>query len=257
MEIKNDLKKMIYLNQLEFMLLAKKYFLMYFTSLIRDLNGEENRDILKEKIREYSNIIREENRYLGYLIKGLNQVRNEETFDRILDDLDFINEQTYRYYDSILYEYEENIFSHTLNRKIVRPKTFQTILENPTYWEEIIGLSLTSEDLDIYFGDQAGFSYLKENAKIFDVPLRQGMDLFGCYPLEDEKTEVLKSIKICVPEITDLNSMYVNIHEFKHGLDLYPYLGKKIPEKDYEKMAQEEEGKFKTTYFTKKLLKAR
>lgn len=46
--------------------------------------------------------------------------------------------------------------------------------------------------------------------------------------------------------------MCINIHEFRHGIDLYPYIGKKAPEMDYEVYTKEEEESFKKEYLKKK-----
>ena len=46
--------------------------------------------------------------------------------------------------------------------------------------------------------------------------------------------------------------MKINIHEYKHGIDLYPYLGKSYIEQDYEVLARNEEINFQKTLSLKK-----
>ena len=76
------------------------------------------------------------------------------------------------------------------------------------------------------------------------------MDFYGCYPYVEN--DILQEINICVPKIKNLTTMKINIHEYKHGIDLYPYLGKTYIEQDYESIARMEEEKFVKTLTLKK-----
>ena len=76
------------------------------------------------------------------------------------------------------------------------------------------------------------------------------MDFYGCYPYVEN--DILQEINICVPKIKNLTTMKINIHEYKHGIDLYPYLGKPYIEQDYESIARMEEEKFVKTLTLKK-----
>lgn len=245
MEIVNDLKEKIRLNKLEALTMLREYIFMYIISFKNDFNGKDNREILLEKLKEYFNITREENSYLRFLLVNIDKVCDEVALNKVLDDLDVLNENTYKYYDSILKEYEDNLFCGNLERKFVPTKSFKTILETSAYLEEVLGLTLSLDDLEEYFERSDVFSFLQSKTKIFGEYSDNGMDLYGCFPQIDKNTGIITDLKICVPKITSLKSMCINIHEYKHGIDLLPYLGKKMPSDDLEKKAKLEVEKFK------------
>lgn len=250
MEFVDEIKKIISLNRGEALYLTKEYLMVYLMSLFKDFNGGENRKTLIDKLKEYYKIIKEENNYMHFLLDNMESISSEEELNRILDDLDVLNERTYCHYDGILKEYEDNIFDGTLDRKIVPAKSFKTLIETNDFRDEVLGLTLSLEDLDEYFGNIDSFESLKREAKVLDVPLDEGYGFYGCYPQIDDGGKV-SGIKICVPKIVDLKSMCINVHEFKHAVDVYEYLGQALPDEDYEKRANDEEEKFKV-YLRKK-----
>lgn len=76
------------------------------------------------------------------------------------------------------------------------------------------------------------FNYLRENAILFDYR-DEDCDyryFISCTP--NVKNDILRNIKMIVPypdnDITNL----INVHEYMHGIELYPYLNKYF---DYEK----------------------
>jgi len=77
----------------------------------------------------------------------------------------------------------------------------------------------------------------------------EDIDLYCCLQKTDENNNLL-GLKIVVPMPIDLKSSRVFIHEYKHGLDLYKYLGKKIGDiygsenEEYELRAKNEEFAF-------------
>lgn len=246
MEVANDLKEKIRLNRLEILTMLSEYIFTYLISLKNDFMGKDNRKILLKKFNEYFNIVRKENKYLRFILINLDKISDEDTLNKVLDDLDFLNEETYRYFDKILKEYEDNMFYNILDRKIVPTKTFKTIFERSDYLEEILGLTLSLEDVKEYFGNTVLFNFLQIKTKIFGHISDDGLDLYGCFPQIDKDTGIITDLKICVPKITNLKSAFINIHEFKHGIDLFPYLGKKLPDEDIEEKAKKEEEKFKS-----------
>lgn len=249
MDLCDEVRKTILLNKQEALLLTKEYFVLYIISLFKDYKGKGSRRVLIEKLKEYYDTIREENSYLRFLLDNVDSIENEESLNKVLDNLDIVNEQTYIYYDNILKDYEDNMFYGTLDKKIVSPKHFGTVLENSSYMEEILGLVLNVHDLEEYYKHSAdAFKYLLGHTKIYDSPANEGMDFYGCYPIEDKDTGILTEIRLCVPKISDLETMLINVHEFKHGLDLYPYIGAVLPEMDYEASAKNEEEVFKKKY---------
>lgn len=245
MEIIKDLKEKMRLNRLEILMMLREYIFTYLISLKNDFMGKDNRKILLKKLNEYFNIVKEENTYLRFLLIHLDKISDEDTLNKVLDDLDHLNEETYKYFDKILKEYEDNMAWGILDRKIVPAKTFKTILERNDYLEEVLGLTLSLEDVGKYFENTDIFNFLQTKTKIFGEISDEGLDLYGCFPQIDKDTGIVNDLKICVPKITNLKSAFINIHEFKHGIDLFPYLGKKLPDEDLEEKAKKEEEKFK------------
>lgn len=145
MELVGELKEIISLNKSAALLLTKEYLKVYLVSLIKDYNGVENRKILIEKLKEYYATVREENDYMRFLLDNLEKVTDYEMLDKLLDDLDLVNEMTYLYYDKVLMEYEDNMFYGTLERKIVPVKDFKSIVENSDYLNTVLELVLSAE----------------------------------------------------------------------------------------------------------------
>ena len=67
-------------------------------------------------------------------------------------------------------------------------------------------------------------------------------DFYGVYPMFDS-LDFLIDLKIIIPEIVNLKTSLINIHEFKHAYDLYNLLGCKIVNDDmfYEREAIKKE----------------
>jgi hypothetical protein len=116
--------------------------------------------------------------------------------------------------------------------------------------------SLAYEYLYTYY-DKSIIDYLKTITKMFDVDIEDYLGFFACLD-KVNKDGILEAIAIVVPKPKDLKSSQIFIHEYKHGIDLYPYIGKYIGKKiddeliDYEKNARTEEKVF-GEYLVKKL----
>ncbi len=247
-----ELRELMKLNQEELFLQAKEYLGVYLLSVISDPKGKNQRKKLLQKLKEYQKIIKEENRYLDYMIKNHKKIRDWEEACQIVKELDILNELTYTHYDNILEQYEETLYNDQITREIIPNKNFETLLERTDYLERILGLTLTEKDLEAYYQSEVAWEYLKGQTKILPGKLEDTKSYFGCYP-QIEKN-LLMEIKICVPPITNLESMKINVHEYKHGIDLYPYLGKSYPEMDYEQRAREEEENYRMNALIKKKL---
>ena len=244
MELRKFLQETKKLNRKELLYMIKEYLITYLFSLLKDQKDIEKRKVLINSLKDYIKIIKEEQFYLNYLINNKKKISSEEALNKVLSTLDELNENTYLYFDKILMNYEENIYSGLLERNIIPPKNFETIIETSKYLEEIIGLTLTIEDLKVFFNQEESFEYLLKNARIIDIPIEMGLEFYGCYVKENSK-KIVTEIHLCIPKIYDLQSMCINIHEFKHGIDIFNYLGKQMPNDNYEQIAKEEEEKFK------------
>lgn len=124
-------------------------------------------------------------------------------------------------------------------------------LEKRKIHQEEIEPTFTIQDLYDYYKNEESLDYLKNNAKVLNCSIQEGLPFYGCFPIE--KNNILIRIVLCVPPINNLESMLINIHEYKHGIRLYPFLGKKLnynaPEE--EQIASDEEQKFKNKILKK------
>ena len=141
---------------------------------------------------------------------------------------------------------------HTLESKETYSfptKSISSLVADSSIEKEVIGLTLSKEDLLSYYHKEDAIYYLFNHTKTLDSNL-DDTSLYGCYPITDKNT--LKEIRVCVPPITNLKSMLINIHEYRHGIDLYPFLGKNYPSYYYESSAKQEEINFQKTLSLRK-----
>lgn len=245
---KSELRRIKIENIEEFLSMFKDYMEIYFKLLITRFDNSKMRKELLKFLKEYQQIIKEENMYMKFIMKNNQKMKDFETLNEIIDELDLLNEKTYHFYQQILTQYEEQL-ERIKTRPINSRKNFKTLIETTQYKEQVLGLLLTIKDLDQYYQQEEAYQYLKQHTKVLNINLEDGIPYFGCFLTEEN--EKLRQLNLCVPQIVNLKSMLINIHEFKHGITLYPYLGKKVPKYDYEQDAKEEEKKFVLEYLLK------
>lgn len=246
---KGDFRKTKRDNIEEFLSMSSDYINTYFRLMMAGNHDVSLKNEFFKSLFEYYKIMRKENMYLSFIMKNYKKVRSLETLYRILDDLDELNEKTYYFYQSVLEEYE-NLEEDYVSSNIRNKPSFDTLLETTRYEEELLGLLLTERDLDNYYKKENAYPYLKERTKVCNVSAEEGIGYFGLFTENDG--EIITGIKLCVPQIVNLKTMLINVHEFKHGISLYPYIGYAIPNFDFETEAKMEEKRFVTKYLLKK-----
>ena len=70
--------------------------------------------------------------------------------------------------------------------------------------------------------DEEFFDYIKDKVKV--LPSDVSFAWFGCFPILEGN--VLKDIRVSVPEIVTEQNLLVNLHEYYHAYELYNELGK-------------------------------
>ena len=214
----NELKENKHLNRLEFLTLTKNYLTTYLASLTK-AEEKDNRKILLSYLKEYLLITKEENSYLSYIIDNFDKIQDTETLQNVLMRIDFLNENTFKHYNSLGEEYLTAI--EEKSDYTFQKKKLSSIVHDKSIAQEIRGLTLSKQDLMDYYHQYDAIYYLTNHSTIFDTNLEKGMDFYGCYPYVEN--DILQEINICVPKIKNLTTMKINIHEYKHGIDLYPY----------------------------------
>jgi hypothetical protein len=116
--------------------------------------------------------------------------------------------------------------------------------------------SLVLEYLYTYY-DEEIIDYLRTITHMYNITVEEGLDLFGCFE-STSNDDILLKLNIIVPKPYDIKSSSVFVHEYKHGIDLYPYIGKDISglienNRDvFEELAKKEEKTY-TNYLVKRL----
>ena len=241
-----ELKQNKHLNRLEFLSLTKSYLNTYFISLANGDN-KENRKKLLTNLKDYLLITKEENAILSYLISNFDKIKNFDTLESILDKLDLVNEVTFKHFNSLGEDYMRTLESKETYS--FPTKSMSSLITDDSIKKEVIGLTLSQEDLLSYYHKEDAIYYLLNHTKILNTDL-DDTSFYGCYPITDKN--ILKEIRVCVPPITNLKSMLINVHEYRHGIDLYPFLGKNYPCYDYESSAKQEEVNFQKTLSLRK-----
>ena len=72
--------------------------------------------------------------------------------------------------------------------------------------------------------------------KILIVPNTTETEWYGCFPIVENN--ILKDIRLLVPEIKNEKDLLINIHEFTHAIELYEELNN-----TYEERVEERESK--------------
>ena len=100
-------------------------YIVSFTSL--GLNHKITRDVLNA-FKEFCIIMKKEDYILSRLIKKYNKLEIDQA-NNLLNDLDLLNEKTYKYYESVFCSIEENIEVGGGSQVKKYRKDFKTLLE--------------------------------------------------------------------------------------------------------------------------------
>lgn len=90
------------------------------------------------------------------------------------------------------------------------------------------------------------FDFIKDKVKV--LPSDTSLDWFGCFPIVED--DILKDIRLLVPEIKTEENLLVNIHEYTHALELFEELGLNYEERKEER--EENAKNMEKTYLKQK-----
>lgn len=239
-----EFKELRKLNNLEKIYMIKEYMGVYLVLMLK--NDKKKQKKLLKGLKKYLETIKIENEIYKFLEENQDKISDQNESDKLLDQIDLIHEQTYKYYDKILLNCEEN---YDREYDIIPYQDFNTIVENDSMISKIKGLTLTIDDIKAFYNDEQ-VEILIKKLKIIDENEKKAMPFFGAFPIE--KDGKLIDIKICVPKIKNLKTALINVHKLKHGLDLLPQLGKTCEKMNYEQRAKEKEKQFVKEYLPNK-----
>lgn len=148
MDIIYDVKDTIILNNKELLSMTKEYMIVYMKSLLFDLYGAKRRKILRKRINEYSENIQLENLYLEMIIDNIDFIDEAKT-EMFMNKLDRLNEKTYKYYESILGNFEKQMFNEEDEMITLPSKDFKTITEDIDCHLELLNIFILPKGKEI------------------------------------------------------------------------------------------------------------
>ena len=231
-EYKKEIKE-IKKQNFETLLLTLKYSV---ETMIESVDGiNQSMQVLEDVYQ----IINEEKRLLNFIKVNLKKIDANE-LDNLLDSLDELNEETIKYYYHLL----DNITCDKLLEKNYR--RISTLLDTDKFRKEIFGLCLSMKDI---------IKYLDYSPEFWEyiLPRTTRIDEESFYQV-NIKCDA-QEIRVFVPNIINLETAKINIHEFKHAYDMYRILGIPYFKDDYEASARKEEEKFENDYVHQKVKK--
>lgn len=201
---------------------------------------------------EFFYIVREEKKLFNFLLENYDKMDICE-IDEFMADMYALSGDTIQYYYDVLDDIEVAC-DMQLEWKAKRPmKSFKTLIESDKYRERVCGLALNESDIEEFFLYPKEFwDYIDVRTIILDSHLEEEKDFWGInLKMDGEK---LVDLKVFVPDVVNLETALVNVHEFKNAYELYRRLGQTINESDtyYEIMGRDSEKKFKGEYMVKK-----
>lgn len=236
-ELKKEYKKEIReikKQNLETLLLTLKY------SIENMIEHEKTIDQSMQTLEEVHQIINEEKILLNFIKRNLKKI-DEIELDRILDLLDELNEKTIKYYYYLLDNFD-------IDRAM--DKEVETLIDTDKYRKEVYGLTIGMKDVISYLNYPSEFwTY------ILPRTTRLNEESWYQVTIKCDEEEKVRDMRVFVPNIINLETAKINIHEFKHAYDMYRILGIPYLEKDYEEVAKREEQIFENDYVGQKIKK--
>ena len=240
-----DIKDRIRLDKIEYYNMALNYFEFILEALMHCYIDTKEIKELVNHLKEYKEEISGEMFYLQYILKNIDTI-DEDALDRVLVMIDDLNRRTYEYYEELGGRYADKVYPFVPIYHLDRRDPLMNV--NYQLMEEVKGLTLTERDIANYFNHCTPYLYMKDHTKKFNT---EDTVPFGIYT--DTINGKISAIKAVVPPIRDLKSALINVHEYKHGIDLYPYIGSVYPtDIDFETPAKHEEEVFRKEYVRNK-----
>lgn len=157
-----EFKELRKLNNLEKLYMIKEYIGVYLALMLK--NDKEKQKKLLKSLKKYLETIKIENEIYKILEENQDKISDQNELDKLLDQIDLIHEQTYKYYDKILLNCEEN---YDREYDIIPYQDFNTIVENDSMISKIKGLTLTLDDIKAFYNDEQ-VEILIKKLKIID-----------------------------------------------------------------------------------------
>jgi hypothetical protein len=253
-ELRKDVISINWLDLEETMSIASCCFFTYINSMIAF--GKES-EVTKDVIniwKEVSNLLKEE-RYLLNLIFKYSKFFDINQVEEYIYDLGMLNEQTIKYYLNLLDSIGDACETQSEYRATRTKKDFNTLLDNNDYREKLCSLLLNENDIKEFLNYPDEFwKYVDERTTIVDSYFEEEKEFYGVNIKTNNNC--IDDMKVFVPEIINLETALVNVHEYTHAYNLYEILGKEMmSDLEYENLAKLQEEKFVKEQIPKKYQK--
>lgn len=185
-----EFKELRKLNNLEKIYMIKEYIGVYLALMLK--NDKEKQKKLLKSLKKYLETIKIENEIYKFLEENQDKISDQNESDKLLDQIDLIHERTYKYYDKILLNCEEN---YDREYDIIPYQDFNTIVENDSMISEIKGLTLTIDDIKAFYNDEQ-VEILIKKLKIIDENEKKSNAILWCFSIRKRwKTNRYKNMR--------------------------------------------------------------
>ena len=239
-EIKNDniIKKYLMFNYL-------------FVSLLKSrLTNGINNEIAKRFFyiwKQFKEILEYEIKMYEIILNNKDKIDSLEC-KKVIGNLDKLSKRTEKYF----YQRIDNLVNNCEIKQDFSSR--QVINKYNQHLSEVIGLTISFDDIKIFLNYQDEFwNYIKPKTRFVDSRA-DSKHLFYETIMHFDDNKCLDDMRVFVPNIINLFTACVNVHEFTHAYDLYKKLGHEIEEdiSGYEQKAELNEKKFILSYVLKK-----
>ena len=204
----------------------------------------------------FKEILIEENNIHNFILKNSDLIELGELYD-LLDKIDDVNSDTIKYiysaFDDILDACETKCEDRASHYK----RNFSTLIETDEYRKEAVGLTINIDNIKEFLSyPQEFWDFVTPKIRRVDPRIKENEILYVTLLKVDDEG-ILRDIRVMVPEIIDLRTACINVHEFKHAFDLYLKIGTKIDESEphCEEDASNLEKSFQNNYVLTKFKK--
>lgn len=227
-QLKKEIKNIRIMN-IEQNVLTLKYIIeAYIHSFIVFGFNNTITDYVKRIWNEIKQIVKEEQSIHKYLINNSQKINFSEAL-KLLDKLDDLNKATILYYYESLDDILNACDTKCEYRATLSPKEFSTLIETDEYKIESAGLTIDFDNIKEFLDYPEDFwNYIKP--RLIQVGLFVEDNNYQVLIIEDEG--ILKDMRVIVPNVINLESACINIHEFKNAYELYKRLGQKLDESE-------------------------
>lgn len=253
MMLKKELSDIKKLNINQILLMLKYSIEAYLHSIISFGPRHEITLEVKEIWYKFRQIMKEEKKIYEFILRNSSSIYSKEVYD-LLDKIEELNDETIEYFYAAFDDILDACETKCENRATHYKKEFLTLIETDEYRIQASGLTVSFENIKEFLCyPQTFWDYVASRIRRVDPRIKENEILYVTL-IKTEENGTLKDFKVYVPEIVDLKTACINVHEFKHAYDLYLQMGKIIDETEehYEKDAEELEKEFQKRYVLKR-----